>query len=231
MTTQNHEECVRAESIRRTVQIGGATVNILESVDLTVNAGESLAVMGPSGSGKSTLLHVLGTLTSPESGQVWLQGIDPYTMRREELAAFRNDRIGFIFQEHYLMPQCSALENVLVPSLVHKDRGERAEARARELLEEVGLGDRQNSMPSELSGGERQRVAIARALVNRPAILLCDEPTGNLDRHTGEMVGTCFLNLSRREGVALVVVTHDPEFARRFDRVRELRDGQLTDMT
>src|SRR5438270_8851279 len=162
---------------------------VLRGVTLHLQRGEALAVMGPSGSGKSTLLHILGTLDRPTAGSVKLDGRDPFALSEPELADFRNRHIGFVFQDHYLLPQCSVLENVLIPTLVgHDDRGQ-VEARARQLLERVGLAQRLDHRPAELSGGERQRVAVARALIHQPALVLADEPTGNLDRRTAQSVG------------------------------------------
>ena len=181
--------------------------------------------MGPSGSGKSTLLYILGALEPPTAGGVTLDGQNPFGLRAAELAAFRNSRVGFVFQDHCLLPQCSVIENVLTPTLVSKGDGKEAEARARELLEQVGLADRLTHRPAELSGGEKQRVALARALVMRPLLLLCDEPTGNLDRDSAEVVASLLFELHGRQETILVVVTHSPElaarFPTRFDLVRQ----------
>ncbi len=182
--------------------------------------------MGPSGSGKSTLLHVLGTLDPPTSGRVTLGGRDPFALGGRALAAFRNREIGFVFQDHCLLPQCSALENVLTPTLVAPGRGGH-EARARELLDRVGLGDRLAHRPAELSGGEQQRVALARALVLKPRLLLCDEPTGNLDAASAEAVASVLFELFAREGSILIVVTHSEALAQRFPDRRRLAEGRL----
>jgi lipoprotein-releasing system ATP-binding protein len=201
---------------------------VLRGVTLALARGESLAVMGPSGSGKSTLLHILGTLDRPTSGSVTLEGTDPFALPEPELAAFRNRRIGFVFQDHHLLPQCSVLENVLVPTLVSKDtKPADTEAYARQLLERVGLGGRLDHRPAELSGGERQRVAVARALVLKPVLLLADEPTGNLDRKNAQAVGELLLELHRQEDTILVVVTHSGELAKLFPRRMEMNDGTL----
>ncbi|QDU22282.1 ABC transporter ATP-binding protein [Urbifossiella limnaea] len=201
---------------------------ILRGVNLALARGESLAVMGPSGSGKSTLLHILGTLDRPTAGSVTLDGTDPFTLPEAELAAFRNRRIGFVFQDHHLLPQCSVLENVLIPTLVSRDTDPKeTEAYARQLLERVGLVGRLDHRPAELSGGERQRVAVARALVLKPLLLLADEPTGNLDRATAGAVGELLLELHRQENTVLVVVTHSPELAKLFPRRAEMTDGAL----
>jgi lipoprotein-releasing system ATP-binding protein len=201
-------------------------LSVLRDVTLEVPRGEALAVMGPSGSGKSTLLYILGTLDRPTSGTVALAGQDPFTLPEKQLADFRNRHIGFVFQDHHLLPQCSVLENVLIPTLATSD-GDNAEKWARELLERVGLSNRLDHRPAELSGGERQRVAVARALIRRPVLLLADEPTGNLDRHTARDVGQLLLDLHRQEQTILVVVTHSLELARLFPRRLEMADGTL----
>ncbi|HJZ60456.1 MAG TPA: ABC transporter ATP-binding protein [Gemmataceae bacterium] len=202
---------------------------VLRGITLSLNRGDALAVMGPSGSGKSTLLHILGTLDRPTAGHVSLEGTDPFALPEPDLAAFRNRRIGFVFQDHHLLPQCSVLENVLVPTLVSKDtKAVDTEKYARELLDRVGLGGRLDHRPAELSGGERQRVAVARALVLRPVLLLADEPTGNLDRKNAHAVGELLLELHRQENTILVVVTHSAELARLFPRRTEMNDGTLT---
>jgi lipoprotein-releasing system ATP-binding protein len=208
------------------------TLAILRGVDLALERGASLAVMGPSGSGKSTLLHILGTLDRPTAGMVRVGGQDPFALDEAGQARFRNRWIGFVFQDHQLLPQCTALENVLVPTLAAPDRATTAAsaaARARALLERVGLGARLAHRPADLSGGECQRVAIARALINAPGLLLCDEPTGNLDEASAEAVAACFLQMQREERIALVVTTHNAAFAKRFDRVARLHEGRLED--
>jgi lipoprotein-releasing system ATP-binding protein len=200
---------------------------VLRDVSFALQRGEALAVMGPSGSGKSTLLHLLGTLDRPTSGTVHLDGKDPFTLSEPELADFRNQRIGFVFQDHHLLPQCSVLENVLIPTLVGTTSRAEAASWAQELLERVGLSQRLDHRPAELSGGERQRVAVARALIHHPALLLADEPTGNLDRRTAQAVGQLLLDLHRQEQTVLVVVTHSAELARNFPRQMEMTDGSL----
>ena len=201
-------------------------LTVLAGVSLSLQRGEAAALMGPSGSGKSTLLYIAGALEPPTSGTVTLDGADPYRLREPDLAAFRNRTIGFIFQDHCLLPQCSALENVLVPALVGDDRADYPK-RARELLEQVGLADRLDHRPSELSGGERQRVALARALIRRPHLLLCDEPTGNLDEASAEMVAGLLLELHARQETMLIVVTHNSALAARFPKRYELRHANL----
>jgi lipoprotein-releasing system ATP-binding protein len=199
---------------------------ILLDVSFSRAPGESLCIMGPSGSGKSTLLHVLGTLESPSSGRVTIDGLQPHALPEPELAAFRNRAIGFIFQDHFLLPQCSVLENVLVPTLVSRAEGSH-EARARRLLDRVGLGDRLDHRPAELSGGERQRVALARALVLSPRLILCDEPTGNLDAASAGKAADLLLELHAREQAVLVVVTHSAALAERFPDRRRLAAGRF----
>jgi lipoprotein-releasing system ATP-binding protein len=200
---------------------------VLRDIDLTLRRGEALAVMGPSGSGKSTLLHILGTLDQPTCGQVRLEGTDPFALPERGLADFRNRHVGFVFQDHHLLPQCSVLENVLIPTLVGHDGRAAARERALKLLETVGLADRLDHRPAELSGGERQRVAVARALIRGPVLLLADEPTGNLDRQNSQLVGQLLLDLHRAENSVLVVVTHNQELADTFPRVLEMQDGRL----
>src|SRR5437763_12273614 len=179
---------------------------VLRDISFELKPGDALAVMGPSGSGKSTLLHILGTLDQPTRGTVRLDGRDPFALPERELADFRNRHIGFVFQDHYLLPQCSVLENVLIPTLASREDRVAAEQWARRLLERVGLAGRLDHRPAELSGGERQRVAIARALIHHPKLLLADEPTGNLDRRTAQSVGQMLLELYREERPYMVVV-------------------------
>lgn len=200
---------------------------VLRGIGLELAHGEALAVMGPSGSGKSTLLHILGTLDSPTAGTVRLDGKDPFVLSEPALADFRNRHIGFIFQDHHLLPQCSVLENVLIPTLVGDGKPADAEKWGRELLERVGLTGRLDHRPAELSGGERQRVAVARALIRKPILLLADEPTGNLDRRSAQAIGQLLLDLQRQEQAMLIVVTHSSELARSFPRRLEMNDGLL----
>jgi lipoprotein-releasing system ATP-binding protein len=204
------------------------SLTVLRDIDFELVPGQALAVMGPSGSGKSTLLHILGTLDQPTSGSVELDGRNPFALPERQLADFRNRHIGFVFQDHYLLPQCSVLENVLIPTLAGHDDRKAAEVWARELLERVGLAARLDHRPAELSGGERQRVAIARALIHRPQLLLADEPTGNLDRRTALSVGEMLLELHRQAQTILVVVTHSQELARMLPARREMLDGTLS---
>ena len=203
---------------------------MLRDVTLEIGRGESVAIVGPSGSGKSTLLNIMGTLDRPSSGQVLLDGQELSRLDDIQLAAVRNRGIGFIFQSHHLLPQCTVLENVLVPTLPTKDAALRngAAVRARRLLEKVGLGARLTHRPGQLSGGERQRVAVVRALINQPKLLLADEPTGALDRASALNLADLLVQLNREEGVTLIVVTHALDLAKRMERVLELRDGRLS---
>jgi lipoprotein-releasing system ATP-binding protein len=200
---------------------------VLRDLSLRLERGEALAVMGPSGSGKSTLLHILGTLDVLTSGSVRLNDRDPFALSEPELADFRNRSIGFVFQDHHLLPQCSVLENVLIPTLVGNNQATDVEAWAKELLNRVGLSGRLDHRPAELSGGEKQRVALARALIHRPSLLLADEPTGNLDRRSAQAVGQLLLDLHRQEQTILVVVTHSQELAQAFAKRLEMIDGRL----
>jgi lipoprotein-releasing system ATP-binding protein len=203
------------------------SLSILKGLDLQMERGEALAITGPSGSGKSTLLYILGALDTPTSGAVRLDGTDPFALSQVEQAAFRNRQVGFVFQDHHLLPQCTVLENVLVPTLPTGGVTASDEERARQLLDRVGLAHRISHKPAQLSGGERQRVAVCRALINQPALLLADEPTGNLDRTTAESVGTLLLDLNREFNTLLICVTHSTDLASRFPRHCELRDGKL----
>jgi lipoprotein-releasing system ATP-binding protein len=204
-------------------------LSILADVSLSLDRGDAVAIMGPSGSGKSTLLYILGALEPPTSGGIALDGRDPYTLGEREQAAFRNRHIGFVFQDHSLLPQCSVLENVLTPTLVAGGDGSAAddEARARDLLRQVGLGERLDHRPGELSGGEKQRAAVARALIRNPTLLLCDEPTGNLDRVSADAVAALLLDLHAARRTILVVVTHSAALAERFPLRYEMSDGRL----
>lgn len=206
-------------------------VMVLRGAGLSLREGQSAAVMGESGSGKSTLLHILGTLDRPDAGVLRIDGVDPLAMEEAPLADFRNRTIGFVFQDHHLLPQCTALENVLLPTLARRTGGPEARelrARAGELLERVGLSRRAGHFPAQLSGGERQRVAIARAMIHRPALLLADEPTGNLDEEAGDAIAELLAGAAREFGSMVVVVTHSERVARRFDRVLWLRRGELS---
>jgi lipoprotein-releasing system ATP-binding protein len=222
------QRMLQVTELRKEYPTRGEPLVVLRGVSLELAAGEAMAIMGPSGSGKSTLLHILGTLERPTTGSIRVAGTDAFALSDRELAAFRNQKIGFIFQDHHLLPQCSALENVLVPSFASAPAGDAAEHRARLLLGRVGLGDRFDHRPAELSGGERQRVAIARAFINKPLMILADEPTGNLDRKTATGVADLFFEMQKIEGATMIVVTHSVELASRFPRRGELIDGMLS---
>jgi lipoprotein-releasing system ATP-binding protein len=200
---------------------------VLRGVSFDLRRGDALAIMGPSGSGKSTLLHILGTLDTPTGGWSIIDGVDPFALSEPKLADFRNKNVGFVFQDHHLLPQCSVLENVLIPTLVGVDEKGAAGERARQLLDRVGLSGRLEHRPAELSGGERQRVAVARALIRQPALLLADEPTGNLDRQSARAVGQLLLEMPREQNTILVVVTHSQELADAFPRTLMMDDGRL----
>jgi lipoprotein-releasing system ATP-binding protein len=216
------------QAVSRSFREGGSTLEVLRGIDLTVAAGERLAIIGASGSGKTTLLQILGGLDRPDSGVVRVLGEDIHRLSESDRGALRNRAIGFVYQFHHLLPEFSSLENVAMPLLVRRVRTSVAEARAREMLTRVGLGERLTHRPSQLSGGERQRTAVARALVSSPSLVLADEPTGNLDGRNAEQVFALMLQLNRELGTSLVVVTHDTRLAARMDRVLELNVGTLS---
>ena len=203
----------------------GLTLEILKGIDLTIQRGEMLSVAGPSGAGKSTLLHLMGALDQPTSGQILYEGKSIIDLSGSELAAFRNQSIGFVFQFHHLLPEFTALENVMMPGLIHN--GVRLKSEAEALLAEVGLADRITHRPGELSGGEQQRVALARALLMKPSLVLADEPTGNLDSKTSESIHNLFFDLNTRLGTTFLIVTHNREFAAQMPRVVSMEDGQI----
>jgi lipoprotein-releasing system ATP-binding protein len=208
----------------------GKRIDVLRGVDLAIQEGEMLSLTGASGVGKSTFLHVLGTLDAPTSGSIHFEGRDVVSMGDAELARFRNRSIGFVFQFHYLLPEFTALENVMMPALIQRLAMADAQARASEVLDAVGLQDRADHKPGELSGGEQQRVALARALVLRPRLLLADEPTGNLDPTTGEGIHQVLKDLNQRLGIAAVVVTHNQHLAESLPRRLRLADGHLREL-
>ena len=217
---------LKVDSLSKRFETPRGPLFVLSEVSFELEPGGGMSIVGPSGSGKSTLLYILGTLESPSAGSVTLGGRDPFAMGEVELARFRNAEIGFVFQDHCLLPQLTALENVLAPTLVSRPRRDR-EDRARELLGRVGLGERLDHLPAQLSGGEKQRTALARALILEPALLLCDEPTGNLDRRSAEGVAELLLEVHREQRTILVVVTHSEALAARFPERRRLSGESL----
>jgi lipoprotein-releasing system ATP-binding protein len=217
---------LKVENVSKEYATPRGPLRVLSGVSLSLEKGDAISIMGPSGTGKSTLLYIIGALEPPTSGTISLNNQNPFALDEKQLAAFRNREIGFVFQDHCLLPQCSVLENVLTPTLVSTNANN-ATKRARELLEHVGLGDRLDHRPAELSGGEKQRVSLARALITKPQLLLCDEPTGNLDHKAAEVVAALLLELHREQQTILVVVTHSAELAARLPTRYELIDEQL----
>jgi lipoprotein-releasing system ATP-binding protein len=231
MSDRDEGAALCARGIVRRFRSGATTLEVLRGVDFDLAAGEIRAVLGPSGSGKSTLLHCLGGLDRPDAGSVRVRGQDLSGLDDQRLAHVRNREIGFVFQFHHLLPDFSALENVMLPQLVAGVSRDRARARAGELLEVVGLGERLEHAPGELSGGEQQRVAVSRALANRPAVVLADEPSGNLDAAASAALHDLLERLRREHGVAFLIATHDLDLAARADRVSEIVAGRLEDVT
>jgi len=222
-----NEPLLSAKGLGKTYLLGKRSLEVLRGVDLELQPGDFLALRGASGSGKSTLLHLLGGLDSPTRGEVWLKGRNLARLSRGELARVRNQDVGFIFQAYYLIPELDALENVCLPARMARKPAAATEARGRELLARVSLADRVEHKPYELSGGEQQRVAIARALINEPALILADEPTGNLDSHTGEEIIQLLCSLRAEKGTTLIMATHDARLAARAPKSVELVDGQM----
>ena len=217
------------EQLYKSYEIRDESLSILRDISFELSVGENLGIVGPSGSCKSTLLYIIGTLEKPTSGQIQMNGQNPFNLPETSLAAFRNEQIGFIFQDHHLLPQLSAIENILIPTLAHGRPSTEQTTRAHQLLDRVGLADRRHHLPSELSGGERQRVAIARALIHEPKLLLADEPTGNLDRSTAESVTDLLLDIQQdsQPQTMMIVVTHSSALANRLQQRYELDLGQL----
>ncbi len=221
---------LEAKNIYKTYPMGRNNVpgvEVLKGIDLAITKGEIIAIVGASGAGKSTLLHILGALDQPTQGVVYYDGVDIFQMRDEELAKFRNKEIGFIFQFHHLLPEFTALENVAMPALILGKKFKQVSREALQLLKEVGLEDRAHHKPNELSGGEQQRVAVARALMNKPKIVLADEPSGNLDSTNSALLHDLLWNLSKKWGQTFVIVTHNEELAKKADRIVKIVDGKI----
>ena len=223
----NKEAVIQCQNVGKTYDDGSLKVEVLRNIDFQIASGEGIGIIGASGSGKSTLLHILGGLDKPTSGEVKIQGQSLNSLSQVAIGRLRNRHLGFVYQFHHLLPEFSALENVMMPLLVARKSRAEAQAAAAEILEKVGLGSRKTHRPGELSGGERQRAAIARALVTKPDCLLADEPTGNLDRKNATHALEMMLELKHELGTALIVVTHDEQLAKRFDRVLTMDDGSL----
>ncbi|MXR68590.1 lipoprotein-releasing ABC transporter ATP-binding protein LolD [Shewanella sp. JBTF-M18] len=228
MTQQEKSLLLQVSNVSKRYHEGSIDTQVLSGVDLSIAKGEQVAIVGSSGSGKSTLLHIMGTLDKPSSGQVMFDGEDLYQLSPSRQAAIRNQELGFIYQFHHLLPEFTALENVAMPGLIQKRPRQEVEQEAKELLSRVGLSHRLHHTPAEMSGGERQRTAIARALINRPKLVLADEPTGNLDAASGDTVYELIRELGSQLGTAFVVVTHDPKLAARMDRQLKMQDGLLS---
>lgn len=218
---------IQIKNLQKTFIKDGHRIEVLKGLDFEIAEGQSLAVVGVSGAGKSTLIHIIGTLDHPTSGAVLFDNVDVFTWPEKRLAAFRNRKIGFVFQFHNLLPEFTALENAMMPALIQRMPKRESKRRAEAILGEVGLSDRMTHKPGELSGGEQQRVALARALILEPEILLADEPTGNLDTETGKRIEDMLISLNRTKRITLIVVTHNPSLADRMSHRIGLRDGRM----
>ncbi len=223
----NKEKMIEIKNVYKTYTSGPQAVEVLKGIDLVIRKAEVVTIVGPSGVGKSTLLHIMGALDVPTEGQVVIGGKEVQHLQNDSLAKFRNKAVGFVFQFHHLLPEFTAFENVIIPSMMHEPLNSEKEEYARFLLDEVGLSHRLEHKPSELSGGEQQRVAVARALINKPMVLLADEPTGNLDNHNSEMLYNLLLELNRKLSQTLVIVTHDQHMTDRAHRIIRLDDGKV----
>jgi len=214
---------ILAENIKKSF----GSLQVLKGISLEAKEAEVLSIVGASGAGKSSLLQILGSLSMPDSGKVYIDGTDIFSLSSNALSDFRNKRVGFVFQFHHLLPEFTALENVIIPAMIARESSRSARGRAKELLESLGLGERLTHKPSELSGGEQQRVAIARAMINRPSVIFADEPSGNLDTHTKREIHNLFFNLRDKYNQTIIIVTHDRELAAMSDRILEMRDGEF----
>lgn len=223
---------LEVENVSKEYSTPAGPLRIVSDVSLSLPRGSAVSIMGPSGSGKSTLLYLIGALEPPSNGTITLNGQNPFLLNPKQLAAFRNQQIGFVFQDHCLLPQCSVIENVLTPTLVSTSNGDAPDQfrRAEELLKHVGLAERLEHRPAQLSGGEKQRVALARALIMKPKLLLCDEPTGNLDQKSAQVVADLLLDVHGKSETILIVVTHSAELAARFPRRFELKNQHLEEV-
>jgi lipoprotein-releasing system ATP-binding protein len=226
-TGKNDNICLKTVELCKSYKSGQNELQVLQGIDITVKKGEIITIVGASGSGKTTLLNLLGTLDRPTSGTVFYQDQDIFSLNDKNLAQFRNREIGFVFQFHHLLPEFSAIENVMMPILIANESKDKAFGLAKELLQTVGLNGREHHRPSELSGGEQQRVAVARALVNNPNVVLADEPTGNLDRITGEAIHELLYKLNEKMNQTFIIVTHNESLAERADRIIKLTDGKV----
>ncbi len=218
---------IQAEGVNKSFKIGSKVLHVLKDLDLQIEARDMISIVGASGAGKSTLLHLLGALDRPSLGKVYYDGVDIFRLRDAELSNFRNKHIGFVFQFHHLLPEFSALENVMMPLLIRRTPGAVAREKASMALQEVGLEARLNHKPGELSGGEQQRVAIARAIIHEPTVIFADEPTGNLDTKTGEKISDLLLRLNQETGVIIVLVTHNEKLAQTADKIIHMSDGEI----